>query len=870
MNNGINGGDIKIGVNYEVNKSSYQKLNSSFQDIKGSASKLTASCATIGKTIVSGISQAIKATVQLAKETTALYKIQMTAETKLSTVMTQRMRATDEQINKIKELASEYQNLGVIGDEVSLAGMAQLATFLKDSRSLEAILPNFANALAGMYGLDATAAQAQSLANQLGKSIANGTLSNLAKSGLTFTEVEKSAFEMADELERAEILSQALVNNYGEMSGVLSKTPLGKLKQLSNSFGDMKEKLGQAFSTIAATFVPVLSRIVEWLDRLAQKFVSISETIYTAFGGVLNNKATVGGLVGDLSELSDSYDDVSDSATEAKESLASFDNVVQLSDSGAGGGSSTSEATTEPSLSIDTQALDEAEGKFSKIHVLVEKIRAKIREWTKGVDIDKLLDFSKISENIDKIKENLTNIFYNVEPNVSAYIENIARTMILQSLRFVSVGKSIGSVIISGFSQHLDENKEKISEKLNSIISNYNTTTTKLNSISEKISKIIQGFFENPDTTTSISNIFSTVQGLSLGLVDLFSSYTSDITSGIDKIIADNELKLKEFFDNTAENCASATGLVKSVVLGLFEVIQKNYDEYFKPTLEAMTSAFSQISGAVLDMWNLYVGPTLTYFIEKIKEIWDEHLKPFVDKVLGLVGIFSKFVADIYDRVIAPVVSFVIKYIVPILSFGCDFVSAIVGGLIMDIIDGMGGLIDFLKGIFQVLDGLLTGDMSLIVEGSKNVFNGLITYVVKSFTAIVNGIIEGINFAIRTINGLMDKLPDVVKNELFGGRLQIKEINKWTPDILKDTTTTTPSAPNLTQNTINNNRNYKDTSAVDTLANQIMGQLANSGMTGNVYNIENAFGDERSMERLVSQIAATQKNMNARRGVSYA
>ena len=69
------------------------------------------------------------------------YQQQEIAETQLTTVMRQRMGATDDEIASIKQLASEQQKLGVIGDEVQLAGAQQVATFLKEKSSIETLLP---------------------------------------------------------------------------------------------------------------------------------------------------------------------------------------------------------------------------------------------------------------------------------------------------------------------------------------------------------------------------------------------------------------------------------------------------------------------------------------------------------------------------------------------------------------------------------------------------------------------------------------------------------------------------------------------------------------------------------------------------------
>ena len=114
---------------------------------------------------VSGISNSLKKVAKAAavafsakviysyaKSTKELYNTQIEAETKLSTIMRQRMAATDDQIKSIKELASEQQKLGIIGDEVQLAGAQQIATFvtqtdtIRTRRLLQSVLPTAVSA----------------------------------------------------------------------------------------------------------------------------------------------------------------------------------------------------------------------------------------------------------------------------------------------------------------------------------------------------------------------------------------------------------------------------------------------------------------------------------------------------------------------------------------------------------------------------------------------------------------------------------------------------------------------------------------------------------------------------------------------------
>mgnify|MGYP003290312293 CR=1 FL=1 len=93
------------------------------------------------KAVIAGAAIAVGAMVKkLGEFSTACieaYNVQEEAETKLATIMTQRMGATEKQIQSVKDYAGELQGLGVVGDEVALSGAQQLATFLNTDTALK-------------------------------------------------------------------------------------------------------------------------------------------------------------------------------------------------------------------------------------------------------------------------------------------------------------------------------------------------------------------------------------------------------------------------------------------------------------------------------------------------------------------------------------------------------------------------------------------------------------------------------------------------------------------------------------------------------------------------------------------------------------
>lgn len=221
--------------------------------------------------IATGIDQAQQSIAQLQstlKGLTDAYAVQQEAETKLETVMRQRMGATDADISSIKKLANAQQELGVIGDEVQLAGAQQVATFLNEKASLETLLPAMNNLLAQQKGLSATGSDAVAIGNLMGKAM-QGQTSALRRVGITFSEAEEKIMKYGNESQRAAMLAQIITNNVGNMNVELAKTDAGKQKQLENTLGDIKEKLGSLvqgampFVTIAANSTLALAGLLK-------------------------------------------------------------------------------------------------------------------------------------------------------------------------------------------------------------------------------------------------------------------------------------------------------------------------------------------------------------------------------------------------------------------------------------------------------------------------------------------------------------------------------------------------------------------------------------------------------------------------------
>lgn len=212
----------------------------------------------------------------VVSDLTSAYQVQLVAETQIETIMRQRMAATDEQIQSIKNLCSAQQELGVIGDEVQLSGAQQMATFLQNKRSLDVLIPAMNNLLAQQNGLNATNQDAVSIGNMMGKAM-QGQVETLQRVGITFDESQKKVLQYGTESERAAMLAKVITQNVGNMNAELAKTDAGKQKQLENTLGDIKEQMGALVQGIAP-YVTMASQITVTITGM----IKLTTSLYAA------------------------------------------------------------------------------------------------------------------------------------------------------------------------------------------------------------------------------------------------------------------------------------------------------------------------------------------------------------------------------------------------------------------------------------------------------------------------------------------------------------------------------------------------------------------------------------------------------------
>lgn len=280
-----------------------------------------------------GFAFSTAALINFSKSAKELYNVQLEGETKLETVLGKHLDATKEQIQATKDYASALQEVGVIGDEVQLAGLQELSTYIENPDSLKTMNGVLNDMLAQQYGLNASAESAVTISTMLGKVLA-GQTSALSRYGYTFDEAQEKLLKYGTEEQRVATLAEVVLDSVGGMNEALAQTPAGRMKQLENTMGDIKERFGEAVTQIEVLLLPALKQLANALQFIADKANEVAQALSNVFGTKSNKKVSTAGAgnAGNIDENIDLIDTTGDLADEAEDTADSYENMAKAAE----------------------------------------------------------------------------------------------------------------------------------------------------------------------------------------------------------------------------------------------------------------------------------------------------------------------------------------------------------------------------------------------------------------------------------------------------------------------------------------------------------------------------------------------------------
>lgn len=246
--------------------------------------------------------QGISKLVSFGKESVELYNTQMRQERMLQTVLNN--KGLGSEMEGIKKHASEIQGRTLYGDEAMLAGAGELATYVNSGESMKRMMDLLANYAAGMTGgTEVTPQQMVDLATGLGKAF-DGTYDAMRKKGFDTSELEElSKREKAGETITDDMKISALENSLKDWKGlaeVFANTDEGKIVQLKNEIGDVKEEVGRELLPV---FAELAREIKANMPSIRKLFMSFGNVLKSLVRSLSDNVGTISTFANGIASL---------------------------------------------------------------------------------------------------------------------------------------------------------------------------------------------------------------------------------------------------------------------------------------------------------------------------------------------------------------------------------------------------------------------------------------------------------------------------------------------------------------------------------------------------------------------------------------
>lgn len=768
-------------------------------DTKIDQSGFTKGIKNIGKG-VANFAEDIKSLVNRAissfKQITAAYQVQIEAEARLGATMKNSTSATKEQIQSVKDLASALQETGVVGDEVQLAGAQELATYVGSVDSIKKMLPVLNDMIAQQYGFSASTDSAVTIATMLGK-VLQGQTSALSRYGYKFDEAQEQLLKYGTEEQRVATLAAVVEESVSGVNKALADTPTGKVKQLSNDFGDLKETMGKFLTEIAYPIIVQLDVIVKKLNEV---FSEASKGIKELFG--IADDMSIGGASESTAEMDDTSSDTADnfaniaeSAKEAekanKGSLAAFDELNVLAQE-------TTE-TTEP----DTNQ--------SSLNALSGGIGNGI---TLDIDADTAKAESKMSTFIDGIKLSLEDFFAPLRNAWDKHGKHIISSVKdwAKNLDFEPLKKSFDDLKMSaeplvdtiggGLSWFVDEILEPLGKW----------------TIEEGVPAFFEALSGAFDLISKVGELVGSV------LKSIWDNFLSKVVSFAGDAIVTFLTALGQFLSDVANNPDAVTALVVIAEVIATIVVAVKLIQSVPGIISGISAAIGVLSNPIT--WIIIAIAAIVVVIIEVITYWDTLKEAWLEGVETWKGYLNKFVDWFKNG----------------WSQFANWWTDKVTGAWDTVKDGAKKAWSGIKSVFGKVAEFFGKIFSAAWNKVKEVFNkggeiftGIKEGIVNAFKSIVNSLIDAINNIVRVpFEGINSALDGIRGVEIFDWKPF-----EWLPSI------SIPQIPHLATGTVipanygefaailgDNKRDPEIVSPIPAMKQAFLEALAESGILG--------------------------------------
>lgn len=662
------------------------------------------------------------------------------------------------------------QFTGTFGAMAKSFGFAE-----KSAYEMSTTLTGLAGDVASFYNLD----QKESFTKL--KAVFTGETEVLKDLGVVMTQSALDAYALANgygkttqkmsEMEKVALRYAFVQDKLSAASGDFLRTSDGwanQVRVLKLQFDSLKAAIGQGLINVLSPVIQVINTLIGKLMSLANAFRAFTEMLTGkksgGGGGVKAASADLAKLEADANKAGAAVGGIGGAAGKAAKAVKGVStgidelNIIRPPSGGSGGGGSGGngdsggyEADDFDMGELDTGA-EELESRYA---ALLERFKELKGLFAKGFKLGAgdLSVLKSIQNHLGGIKKKFGEIFSDEE--VKQAFKNFTDSFV-QSLGqiaggFFSIGATIADNFLGGVELYISQNIQQIKEYL---ISMFDIGSDISRIIADFISAVAEIFsvFRTPEAKQLTADIIGIFTSAFMGVTELAAKFVRDVLDLITGPFIDNKEKIKSALEETIKVVEPIFARIKKLVDDTFSGIKKLYDEHVSPMIKSFRDGFSELAELFLSLYQTYFLPVIQNLGSAFREFCDRHLQPLIDKFLGFFGKACDAVSALWTNILQPFIAWLMQKAVPIISNFAetagrcffDFCSLICD-IMADIMEALGGLLDFLIGVF-------TGDWEKAWEGIKTFVSGIWSAIKTMVASVFSQIYQGIRQKLSEIS----------------------------------------------------------------------------------------------------------------------
>ncbi len=608
------------------------------------------------------------------------------------------------------------------------------------------------------------------------KSVFTGETESLKSLGVVMTQTALDAFAMANgfgkttksmsEAEKVALRFKFVQDQLSAAQGDFMRTSDGwanQVRLLSLQFDSLKAAIGSGL-------IAVLSPVVRMLNILIGRIltaISALRSLFSMLGGTAKLAINPKGVTAGTDAVAKSADKASGAlggaggaakkaAKDIKSATTGIDELNILpnqSDSSGGGGEGGGGGGADfPVESFDTGAMEAGTAKIDEhLKGIVDKFNVLKNLFMSGFweGLGDLSVLNSIGSRIEGIGKSLKGIF--TSPEALSAANTFAEKVVVSLGKIAGAGLSISfsfaDFLVGSIDKFLSQNSERIKSGI-----------VKMFDIEGSIVDIQTNFI------TALADIFTVLRGdnfkqIGADLISIFANTFGTIlivSESVFRDILDVVLtpitELKDRAIDTLNNLSIPVVQIFNDLADVFhmfgDTIVRIYDGSIHPLFTTLRDAITDIGSVFLNAFNTYILPIVQKAADKFTAFKDEVLAPLMPKAEEVFSKISECIQTVW-HVIEPFVLWFVETAVQQIGNALNIaVSAFfaflsgVGTVIDGVLTALGGLMDFIIGVF-------TGDWDRAWNGIKAIFDtiwkaikGILEMALKTIYAILSGALE--------------------------------------------------------------------------------------------------------------------------------